>query len=996
MKRHDAHLVLPGCAAPPRNNSGVLEYMSIAGLVCPPSYPSSTWDISSCPTPTNLQSLLVAKSSYFTAFQESEPHTTTVAPTFATDFRRNTQRRKKRSRAHGRYRRGKKLGEGATGTVYQGIDQLLGMFVAIKHVKASYYKQVKDEFGLLQKLDHPNIVRYYDFEVMRNGSLQVYLELVDGGSLSDLLAQFGKFPEPVLMNYTRQIVEGLDYLHKRRVLHRDIKPANLLVSTDGIVKLTDFGTSHELATQVETVSDKEFVGTPAYTSPEAIRGVHSFASDIWSMGITIAELATGVSPWKGVIEYEGAIDFMMKLSDGAKAYRPKLPPDDRFSPEFIHFLDCCTLRDPGDRSTLRALREHPFLTEEVVDFGNMDRLQSCFYGSTDYTSLSTGPADPEPEAPQPGGMYSTHTAGLVTPPKVLSPVDAGPPGFRAERAMERKPRAPEQEEEQGEEQGQGDAEEGAEQHLVKAESFDTDGASKREKFTTPCLTLLPPSGSRRSVSADLVVSPVDDDKQGYDLRGVFIAVRLTNWQISNTVVEEKQGSPYSFTPRRRSPSTTPLTPNNNDLTGTPRNFVPATHALPDQSEVVTCTGAADGLITLRKNDLLKPQLEERSPALFTTCVTSPSTIAAQQCELSTSNSSDTDKMAMSLSDGTRRVGQGSPPHQRDMRKLSFNVPHPPPHAADADLLSNSTQGQSDDDDDSDSALQFKFDMFFNEESRQSTIYTCIVKPLLRVFLADQSTYAPMRRRSSSYMSKSSPTRGLPARLMSLTLTAMPYTDENTFTVGSDTGAGIVPAIVTDIFARKMPGDTIYISSACATQEKHALYDNIHRRCLDDPTLLSSWQTLGPELRVKVDSAELAATLLDFAPLSFTGVQSPHLFVIELANTDKIVASFFINILYGLQWAFWVDGLSHTINRCFSDNDDESDFDGTVKSFMSTTTSPRDSEKYYHPLMTTLEEVYQDTDSLNYVLHSFHTNVDSIQETEGSLGVLSQALFKCSA
>eukprot|EP00755_Sulcionema_specki_P026047 Sspe_Gene.84725::Locus_55623_Transcript_1_1_Confidence_1.000_Length_2625::g.84725::m.84725 len=268
----------------------------------------------------------------------------------------NTRQRKRM----GRYRKGKRLGGGATGTVFQGIDQLTGQFVAIKEVKgeALQIKEVASEFDLLQKLHHPNIVRYIDYEY-QSGGISIYLELVDGGSLTSVLHEFGRFSEPILRNYVRQIVNGLHYLHDNGVLHRDIKPANILVATNGTVKLADFGASKAMGALTDG-EDASLAGTPMYMAPETIRGDHSFASDIWALGCTVVELATGKAPWEGIITHENVIEFMMKVAKTDVV--PKIPP--HLSPSAQDFIRQCLQRDPTKRATCEQVHVHPFLEEE--------------------------------------------------------------------------------------------------------------------------------------------------------------------------------------------------------------------------------------------------------------------------------------------------------------------------------------------------------------------------------------------------------------------------------------------------------------------------------------------------------------------------------------------------------------------------------------------------------------------------------------------------------
>lgn len=108
---------------------------------------------------------------------------------------------------------------------------------------------MKKEIGILKKLDHPNIIKYFDFQLTEDlTGVDIILEFVSGGSLRSCLNKFGQFDEKLVQLYTQQILEGIRYIHSHSVIHRDIKAANILLNTDGVIKLTDFGTSTKITT----------------------------------------------------------------------------------------------------------------------------------------------------------------------------------------------------------------------------------------------------------------------------------------------------------------------------------------------------------------------------------------------------------------------------------------------------------------------------------------------------------------------------------------------------------------------------------------------------------------------------------------------------------------------------------------------------------------------------------------------------------------------------
>eukprot|EP01059_Diplonema_ambulator_P035709 TRINITY_DN8528_c0_g3_i2.p1 TRINITY_DN8528_c0_g3~~TRINITY_DN8528_c0_g3_i2.p1 ORF type:complete len:838 (+),score=199.16 TRINITY_DN8528_c0_g3_i2:809-3322(+) len=339
----------------------------------------------------------------------------------------------------GRYRKGRQLGQGAFGTVYQGIDQLTGEFVAIKEVLVENLnsdEEIRNEFDLLQKLSHKNIVRYIDFEFNRDNTvLRIYLEYIDGGSLASIVKQYGRLSEHVCRTYMAQVLCGLQYLHSKGVLHRDIKPANLLVSIDASVKLADFGASKKIEGGAEGLTETKFVGTPAYVAPEAIKGKHTFAGDLWSLGCTLLELTTAKTPWVGVIQYSDVRDFIKQIAEADVT--PPIP--DFLSDECQDFLVRCLQRDVSKRADCEELLNHSFLKfdeqeeesgeeyeedeemeeEEEPVLSTMDMLFKTT--NLDSTKIDTDLVLGDPAIASPT-LQATLTAPLTVPTPSASPI----------------------------------------------------------------------------------------------------------------------------------------------------------------------------------------------------------------------------------------------------------------------------------------------------------------------------------------------------------------------------------------------------------------------------------------------------------------------------------------------------------------------------------------------------------------------------------------------
>ncbi|XP_071736292.1 mitogen-activated protein kinase kinase kinase 3-like [Rutidosis leptorrhynchoides] len=266
-----------------------------------------------------------------------------------------------------KWKKGKLLGRGTFGHVYLGFNSESGQMCAIKEVKVvaddqsskECLKQLNQEITLLSKLKHPNIVQYYGSE-MGEDTLSVYLDFVSGGSIHKLLQEYGPFREPVIQNYTRQLLSGLAYLHERNTVHRDIKGANILVDPNGEIKLADFGMAKHITNCTSMLS---FKGSPYWMAPEVVMNTNGYnlAVDIWSLGCTVLEMATSKPPWG---QYEG-VAAIFKI--GNSKDMPEIP--DHLSKNAKSFIKQCLQRDPSLRPPASKLLDHPFVRDQSTSRG---------------------------------------------------------------------------------------------------------------------------------------------------------------------------------------------------------------------------------------------------------------------------------------------------------------------------------------------------------------------------------------------------------------------------------------------------------------------------------------------------------------------------------------------------------------------------------------------------------------------------------------------------
>lgn len=306
------------------------------------------------------------------------------------------------------------LGSGNGGVVLKVRHKPTNLMMARKlihlEVKPSVRNQIFRELKVLHECNSPYIVGFYT-AFFCDGEINILMEYMNGGSLDLILKQAGRIPEPILGKINIAVLKGLSYLReKHQIMHRDVKPSNILVNSGGEIKICDFGVSGQL---IDSMANS-FVGTRSYMSPERLQGTqYTVQSDIWSVGLSLVEMAIGRYPIPPPdpehlesifgdncmeehmeaamtgkpLKADSRSNFSFQSVPGSDGPRPMAifelldyivnePPPSlpkgKFTPEFVDFVDRCLKKNPAERADLQSLKDHSFVKKseaEPIDVG---------------------------------------------------------------------------------------------------------------------------------------------------------------------------------------------------------------------------------------------------------------------------------------------------------------------------------------------------------------------------------------------------------------------------------------------------------------------------------------------------------------------------------------------------------------------------------------------------------------------------------------------------
>ncbi|MCU5745751.1 Stk1 family PASTA domain-containing Ser/Thr kinase [Staphylococcus sp. SQ8-PEA] len=257
-----------------------------------------------------------------------------------------------------RYRITKKLGGGGMSTVYLAEDTILNRSVAVKAIavsageKEEILQRFQKEVHNLTQLSHPNIVDVYDIDEGEDDNFYIVMEYLEGPTLNDFIRAHHPLDVPTIINFTHQILEGIEHAHAHQIVHRDIKPHNILITKDKKLKILDFGIAKALSETAKTETNS-VLGTVQYLSPEQARGERTDkATDIYSIGIVLYEMLLGKPPFTGETAISVALQHIQSSVPNPTEQREEIPQS------LSNVVLRATEKNKNDRyPTIEAMRE---------------------------------------------------------------------------------------------------------------------------------------------------------------------------------------------------------------------------------------------------------------------------------------------------------------------------------------------------------------------------------------------------------------------------------------------------------------------------------------------------------------------------------------------------------------------------------------------------------------------------------------------------------------
>src|ERR1700719_1219449 len=330
----------------------------------------------------------------------------------------------------GQYEIVERLGGGGMAVVYRAVQQPLGREVALKALSPELFedegfvKRFEAEAKTLAKLDHPNILTIYDFE-LTEGVAYLTMPLIRGGTLRDILRR-GPLDTLSAWRYLREIGDGLQHAHDAGIVHRDLKPTNVLIHSDGRALLADFGLARGAGQPTHLTTIGLAIGTPGYMAPEQVMG-HDVdrRADIYALGVLTFEMLTGRLPYTGANRMEVAYATVNSPIPSAVQLNANLPD------ELDQLLAKVLAKDPNERpQTVRDLLGLMAKLPQRRRTGATNPPVAAAIGARAVASMETTAMPLTPQAAQPVVLAASAIPGGPAPIQTLPPMQrVSPPTF---------------------------------------------------------------------------------------------------------------------------------------------------------------------------------------------------------------------------------------------------------------------------------------------------------------------------------------------------------------------------------------------------------------------------------------------------------------------------------------------------------------------------------------------------------------------------------------
>jgi len=291
----------------------------------------------------------------------------------------------------------KRYGKGGYGETFPAFDTKTKRNVAVKTIDCRRMRPsaIQKECEFMERVDHPNVIKMLAHGPGRKGTTQqhnhfIFMELVNGGELFDQVITGSTVSEPVAKGFMRMLLAGVKHCHDRGIAHRDLKLENVLLTKEGVVKVIDFGLSHQYKACPDGGYDRsvpltDVCGSKSYAAPEVLagQGYDGFAADVWSLGVSLFAMLSGFFPVDEATRKDWRYPKLAEAqrrgrSSTAVIYGWYKRPFSHLSKSVVDLLDAMLTIDPAQRATMEQVMRHPWIApsrEELRAMGGAEESE---------------------------------------------------------------------------------------------------------------------------------------------------------------------------------------------------------------------------------------------------------------------------------------------------------------------------------------------------------------------------------------------------------------------------------------------------------------------------------------------------------------------------------------------------------------------------------------------------------------------------------------------